>query len=102
MNFTFGVLDYRAHDAYISGHGLRGAVHQPESKMTAKQTLSYSVYTAQQDGATFDHLGAVEGARRKAVAYAKSAFPAWGYNGYGPTIVVADAKTGRRIVERRL
>ena len=71
--------------------------------MTAsKRALKYTAYTASQDGATFEHFGTVEGARRKALKYAREAFPAWGYKGYGPTIVVTDAKTGKRLVEQRL
>lgn len=72
--------------------------------MTKPQTrkLQFGAYSAQQDGTLFDHVGTVEGARRKALAHAKEAFPAWGYRGYGPTLVVVDATTGERLVEQRL
>lgn len=65
-----------------------------------KQIFRFSAYTAQQDGVTQEHTGTLEGARRKAVAYAKEVFPKW-IPGYGPTIVVADA-TGQRVIEQRL
>lgn len=67
-----------------------------------KIALSYSAYTNNQDGTQFEFFGTVEGAKRKAKEYAHESFPAWGYAGYGPTIVVADAKTGQRLHEERL
>jgi hypothetical protein len=67
-----------------------------------KLQLTYSAYTNEQDGVTFAHTGTVEGARRKAVAYAKEAFPAPSYKGYGPKIVVADAATGERLIDQRI
>jgi hypothetical protein len=48
----------------------------------------YTAYTAQQDGVTFDHSGTMLGAIAKARAYARMAYPSWGYRGYGPTIIV--------------
>ena len=69
--------------------------------MTAK-TFTYTAYTAQQDGSTFEHTGTLEGARRKAVKYAREAFPASEYAGYGPKIVVADKETGERLIEQHI
>ena len=70
--------------------------------MTTKQALLYTAYTPHSDGVTFDHFGTIEGARRKAVAYARDAFPAWTYKEYGPTIVVSDAATKERLLVTRL
>jgi hypothetical protein len=72
------------------------------SKITTPRNLRYSAYSAQQSGVTFEHRGTVEGARRKAAAYARAAFPAWGYKGYGPMLVVIDTETGERVLEQRL
>lgn len=66
------------------------------------KTFTYSAFSAQQDGATFEHTGTLEGARRKAIKYAKESFPAWQYKGYGPKIVVADKETGERLIEQSL
>ena len=48
----------------------------------------YSAHTAQQNGATFEHQGALSTAIRKAKARAHESFPAWQYAGHGPTITV--------------
>ena len=58
----------------------------------SKISYTYSAYTPQQDGATYTHRGALSVAVRKATQYARAAFPAWQYAGYGPTIVVRDAE----------
>jgi len=64
--------------------------------------LTYSAYTAQQDGVTHHHEGTIEEAKALAIKYAHESFPAWGYVGYGPKIVVADAETNQRLIEERL
>lgn len=64
--------------------------------------LQYSAYTLAQDGETFDHEGSIDEARALAERYARDAFPAWGYEGHGPTIVVLDVETGERVFEKRL
>ena len=64
-------------------------------------TYIFTAFTAQQDGTTQEHTGTLEGARRKAMKYAREAFPRW-IEGYGPKIVVADKATGERLIEQRL
>jgi len=54
-------------------------------------TYTYSAFTAQHDGVTHTHRGALSTAIRKAKRYARATFPAWQYAGYGPTIVARDA-----------
>lgn len=66
------------------------------------KTFIYTAFSAQQDGETFEHTGTLEGARRKAIRYAKESFPSWKYNGAGPKIVVADKATGERLIEQKL
>ena len=63
-------------------------------------TYTYSAYTSQQDGVTFEHTGQLVGAIRKARAYAKE-FPVWEYKGYGPTVIVRDA-SGAEVYRARL
>lgn len=65
------------------------------------KVYTYSAFTAQQDGATHTHKGALKGAIRKAKLYARETFPAWQYAGYGPTIVVRDA-SGAEVHRERL
>lgn len=65
-------------------------------------TWKYTAYTSTSDGSTFTHVGTLEGARRKAIAYAKSAYPASEYDGYGPTILVVDAETGEEMIRYRM
>jgi len=65
------------------------------------KTYTYSAYTPQQDGVTMTHRGALLTTIRKAKQYARDAFPAWQYAGYGPTIVVRDA-AGTEVHRERL
>ena len=67
-----------------------------------KTKFEYTAYTSQQDGCLHEHFGTLEGARRKAIKYAKEAFPAWDYKGYGPKIVVRDPVTKERLIEEKL
>ncbi len=62
----------------------------------------YTAYTAQQDGCVFRHDGTLAGARRKAIEYAKTAFPAWQYAGYGPVIVIRTYDSQYPVLEERL
>jgi hypothetical protein len=64
-------------------------------------TYRYSAYTAQQDGITMEHTGTLRGAIRAARNYAKRAYPAWQYAGYGPTVIVTDGD-GRELHRERL
>ena len=68
--------------------------------MTDRKTYTYSAYSVQQDGVTHTHVGTLKGAIRKAKAYARDAHPAWGYAGYGPTIVVRDERGADVYCER--
>lgn len=72
-----------------------------ESSQIDMSSYTFSAYTAQQDGMTHEHTGTLTDAVRKAKAYAKEAFPAWGYEGSGPTIVVKDAD-GQEVHRERL
>lgn len=62
---------------------------------------TYTAYTAQQDGVTLNYQGTLKTAIRKAQDYAVQAFPAWGYRGYGPTIVLRD-ESGAEVHRERL
>jgi hypothetical protein len=64
-------------------------------------TYRCTAYTAQQDGYVFELEGTLKQARAAAERYAHAAFPAWGYAGHGPTIVVATLD-GERVIEERL
>jgi len=66
-----------------------------------KTQYTYTAYTAQQDGVTHQHTGTLNSAIRAAKQYARSAFPAWGYSGYGPTIKIRD-NAGQIVHEERL
>ena len=65
------------------------------------KTYTYSAFTAQHDGVTMTHQGALSSAIRKAKAYAHEAFAAWQYAGCGPTIVVRDS-AGAEVHRERL
>ena len=70
-------------------------------QITARKTYTYAAFTTQQIGVTMTHKGALSSAVRKAKAYAREAFAAWQYAGYGPTIVVR-AENGAEVHRQRL
>lgn len=67
-----------------------------------KTQYTFTVYTAQQDGVIHQHAGTLNSAIRAARRYVRSAFPAWGYKGYGPTIKIRDDNAGQIVHEERL
>lgn len=69
---------------------------------TAARKLEYGACTSTSDGYWHEHTGTVEGARRKAVRYAREAFPASDYRGYGAYIKVRDAETHEMLVDYRM
>ena len=66
-----------------------------------KTQYTFTAYTAQQDGVTHQHIGTLTSVIRAAKRYARSAFPAWRYQGYGPTIKIRD-NAGQIVHEERL
>ncbi len=70
--------------------------------MKFEKAYTFTAYTAQQDGVSHQHIGTLNSAIRAAKQYARSAFPAWGYYGYGPTIKIRDDNAGQIVHEERL